>query len=503
MILRFIQTLFVLGICLTTQAQTLTSFYVKPLADADVQKTYTELATRFPEAQVSQPFAHIRHGNLHHVLRIDGSSLTRDAVTQAVNAPVEYIEKVPVANLQYTPNDLGVELGSPNQWYLHMINAPAAWDYSKGSADVVIAVVDNAFLPEHPDLIDKVSLNLAEIPNDDIDNDGNGFKDDFAGWNAVDNNGNVYIQSASSPHGTHVAGIAAAETDNGTGMASLSFLTKWLPVKAGAGNDNITHGYEGIAYGATVGAKVINCSWGTFDSSATAKAVIDFALSENCFVVASAGNFATEQLVYPASYQGVISVASTTQTDAKLNTSSFGTRVNICAPGSGIWSTSHTSGSPSYAFMSGTSMASPLVAALLALMSGYAPPNSDADIIDCLYNTAQDIDGLPANSAYDSLLGHGRINAEQAMACLQAIYGLNVPSETLADGLGLYPNPSQGLFTLQTGSVLRWTVRDVHGKSLLSGTGTQGDASSLPSGLYFLTTELSSGKRSVIKFVKE
>lgn len=503
MILRFIQTLAVLCVCLSAQAQAHTSFYVKPVNEVDVPLAEQQMREGLYTAHISRPYAHIRFGNLHRVLRIDGPGITRQGLEEAITVPLEYIEPVPVAKTAYTPNDLGVELGAPNQWYLHRVDAQGAWDFSKGTSDVVIAVVDNAFLPEHPDLLNKVPINTAETPNDGIDNDGNGYKDDFAGWNAVADNGNVYIQSSSSPHGTHVAGIAAAETDNGIGIASLSFRTNWLPVKAGDANDNVTHGYEGIAYAATVGAKVINCSWGTFDSSATAKAVIDFALSKNCFVVASAGNFSSSDPVYPATYAGVISVAATTQTDAKLNTSSYGERVNICAPGSGIWSTSHTSGSPSYAFMSGTSMASPLVAALLGLMSGYAPPGSDAAILDCMYSTAEDIDELPANAAYDSLLGHGRIDAQRAMACLQALYGLNLNNPEVVSDTRLYPNPSQGPFTLDIPSPVRWTVRDLYGKPMLAGYTAQGDVSALPAGLYFLSVETSSGRRSVIKFVKE
>lgn len=503
MILRFVQTLAVLLPLVYAQAQTLTSFYVKTANGADVPIAQTDLSQAFADAEVTRPFAHIRFDGLDQVLRIDGPSITQQRLRQTLTVPVEYIEPVPVARPAYTPNDLGVEFGSPNQWSLHHINAQEAWDYSKGSPGVVIAVVDNAFLPEHPDLLNKIPFNTAETPNDGIDNDNNGYTDDFAGWNAVANNGNVYAQSGSSPHGTHVAGIAAAETDNGQGMASLSFLTRWVPVKAGNASDDITHGYEGIAYSATVGAKVINCSWGTFDSAATAKSVVDFALSKNCFLVCSAGNFATEQLVYPASYVGAISVAATTQTDAKLNTSSFGERVDICAPGSGIWSTTLTAGSPSYGFMSGTSMASPLVAALLGLMSGYAPPNSDAAILQCMYGTAQDIYGVPANSAYDSLLGHGRIDAERAMACLQALYNLDVPAQSLAAPTGLYPNPSAGPFSLSGNTPLRWTLNDLHGKPVLTGNGLQGDASALPAGLYFLSVETTSGQRRVIKFMKE
>lgn len=486
------------------------SVYLKVKSNEALQKVESQLRSELPESNIYRPFSHISFDGLSRVIRIDSPGLPIEAIANAAGYDnIEYVETVPFAYPAYTPNDLGVELGSPNQWSLYKIKAKNAWDFSKGSASTLIAVVDNAFLSDHTEFANKFSLNTAETPGDGVDNDGNGYIDDYQGWNATGNNGDVYISSSNSNHGTHVAGIAAAETDNNEGMAAIGFLSTLLPVKAGNASDVITHGYEGISFAADRGAAVINCSWGSFDSSATAKSVIEYALSKNCFVVASAGNFANEQAVYPATYAGVISVAATTQSDAKLNTSSFGRRINISAPGSGIWSCSFTvTAMPSYDFKSGTSMAAPHVSGLLGLMHGYAPAGSDSLILHCLYASADPIDQLPANSAYDSLLGTGRINAERSMQCLQAFYGLSAKEEYVP-AFSLWPNPAIDQLTIYGLSgmdepFLRWEIISTQGKKLATGTGSSVLVDALPSGIYFLRIRNTQQEEyQTIKFIKK
>lgn len=511
MILRFVQTfLLSAGLCISAAAQTPAAFYVKLLHETDVARSSESLRLRFPDAGVNRPFADITFQGLNRVLRIDGNQLLRDELAKALTAPVEYIEPVPMATLAFTPNDMGGEFGAPNQWYLHRMNAPDAWNYFRGTTEQMIAVVDNAFLPVHPDLTNKIRINTGEIQGDGIDNDGNGFIDDYDGWNAPGNNGNIYLQSSNSTHGTHVAGIAAAQTDNGIGMASLSFFTQWLPVKGGNASDVMTHGYEGISFAVKRGARVINCSWGSLDSAATAKSVIDFALSQNCFVVASAGNFSDESPVYPATYQGVISVAATTQTDAKLNTSSYGTRVNICAPGSGIWSTtSTTAGDATYGFLSGTSSATPSISALLSLMVGYAPPGNDAVILDCLYDSAEPLDNIPANNAYRGKLGHGRADAERSLRCLYTRLNLGFSENAGMTDWTVYPNPATDHFFIRSLSEENtptpvWTLRDLQGKTLRAGTGNGGGLEELAAGFYLLDVRLPGENRTgTFKLLKE
>jgi serine protease len=511
MISRFIQvTILPILMMATTYAQSTSSYYIKLVDINDTEKTLRELHTHFPQAIINRPFERNTFENLHHVIRMDEGGSSLDEIKKILDVPLEYIEKVPEGKMAYTPNDLGVELGAQNQWYLHRTSAKGAWDFSKGSSDVIIAVIDNSFLSDHPDLVNKIVINNAEIPGDNIDNDNNGFIDDFAGWNAHDNDGNVYGNSSNSTHGTHVAGIAAAETDNGIGISSLSFSSRLLPIKASNAADNITHGYEGINFAAESGAKVINCSWGSFDSSATAKSVVNFALSKNCFVVASAGNFANEIAVYPATYFGVVSVAATTQSDAKLNTSSFNKRVNICAPGAGIWSTIISpAGAPSYGFLSGTSSASPLVASLLGLMSGYAPTGNDATILECMYSTATDIYEIQANQAYDNLLGSGRMDAENAMRCLNETLHLGIGDLHKKATVNVYPNPTADFFYIMSlqddwmENDILWSLKNLGGQELMRGSKNTGDISSLAAGLYFVTiTRKQSNETETVKLIK-
>ncbi len=475
------------------------SYYIKIEAAESRDAFLTEMKKAYPEVQFSIPFSGIAFDGMDRIIRADGFSPEGMAENlHTLRKKIVYLEPVPHSVPFYTPDDLGVELGSPNQWYHYKINSKNAWELSRGNNQTIVAVVDNAFLDDHPELSVKIRLNEAEIPNDGTDNDGNGFTDDYAGWNARNNNGNVYIQSTNSGHGTHVAGIAAAQTDNGSGMASMGFDCLWLPVKAGDASDVITHGYEGIAFAAARGAQIINCSWGSFDSSVTAKSVINFALNQGCFIVAAAGNFANETPLYPATYQGVISVAATTQSDTKLNISSFGTRINISAPGSGIWSTSrNATGSPTFEFLSGTSQAAPLVSGTLALMKAMAPQAPDTLLLSCLYETATPIDNIPANAAYAGLLGSGRLHAGNALNCLYTKLGLQIADPSGVEPILLFPNPADLTFSLLRGEnePTVWQLFTPEGKPAKSGTGCGGSVEELSPGVYFFYgTYTQSGK---------
>jgi subtilisin family serine protease len=465
------------------------SYYIKVDPTANTGEFLTQMKKAYPEARFSIPFPGIAFDGMNRIIRADEFSPEDMAEYQeALWKKIIYTEPVPRSTPFYTPDDLGVELGSPNQWYHYKIKSKNAWELSHGDNQTLIAVVDNAFLDDHPELSGKIRINASEIPNDGLDNDGNGYTDDYSGWNARSNNGNVYIQSTNSGHGTHVAGLAAAQTDNGSGMASMGFDCFWLPIKAGDASDVITHGYEGIAFAAARGAKIINCSWGSFDSSVTAKSVINFALDEGCLIVAAAGNFANETPVYPATYQGVISVAATTQSDTKLNISSFGTRIDISAPGSGIWSTSrNATGAPTFEFLSGTSQAAPLVSGVLGLMKSLAPKAPDTLLLSCLYDSATPIDNIPANAAYTGLLGSGRLHAGDALSCLYTKLGLQVSDPSDVESFLLLPNPADDFFYffMEENELISWELITPEGKLAKSGTGNSGSVKDLSSGLYF------------------
>lgn len=344
-------------------------------------------------------------------LEFENFTLANQLILDLLKDPnVELAEKVPLHQLHLSTNDPQYS----NQWYLEKIGAPAAWDYFSSGSNVVIAVVDDAVERFHADLNPNVWINPGEIPNNGIDDDGNGRIDDINGWDVANNTSSVDPPTIANNHGTHVSGIASAATNNLLGISSIGFSCKIMCVKStNQPFPAISHGYEGVLYAANNGANIINMSWGGPNASATGQSAIQFALDKGCILVASAGNSNSSNLNYPAAFPGVISVASTDVNDLKSSFSNFGGWVKISAPGSSILSTLPGS---SYGNQSGTSMASPMVAGLLGLMKSLNPTMPNADLINCLYSSADNINAL--NPSFTGFLGSGRINALKAMECV-------------------------------------------------------------------------------------
>lgn len=344
------------------------------------------------------------------VLEFSNASLV-DALIDALKYDpfVEYVEKIPLDRLFLTPNDPQ----RPGQWHLNKINAVSAWNYASSGSNIIVAIVDDAVERNHQDLAPNIWVNPGEIAANGIDDDGNGFVDDINGWDVAGNSNAVDPPTSDYDHGTHVAGIASAATNNAIGIASIGFSCKLMCVKATTSASSITAGYAGILYAANNKANIINMSWGGNGSSLTNENVINYALSKGCILVAAAGNDNVSTIFYPAGYPGVISVASTTTDDTKSSFSNFGPWVKISAPGSNILSTTLTS---TYGNLSGTSMASPMVAGLLGLMQFLNPGMPDADLIQCMYSSADDLSTV--NPSFSGQLGAGRINAAKAMECV-------------------------------------------------------------------------------------
>jgi serine protease len=322
---------------------------------------------------------------------------------------VEYAEKVPLDRFCLTPND--PSFGS--QWGLSVINAPTAWNYFSAGSNVVIAIVDDAVERTHSDLSPNLWVNPGEIAGNNLDDDNNGYIDDINGYDVASNDNNPNPPSATFDHGTHVAGIASARANNGVGVASIGFSCKLMCIKSTNSATAITNGYDGIVYAAVSGADVINMSWGGPSFSTTGQNVVDFAVSQGCVMIAAAGNDDVSSEFYPAAYDDVVSVAATSSNDTKASFSNYGTWIDVSAPGNNIYSTEVGN---SYGNKSGTSMASPMVAGLAGLMKSLNPNMPNADLINCLLTTADNIDAL--NPGYAGELGSGRIDAAAAMACV-------------------------------------------------------------------------------------
>jgi subtilisin family serine protease len=380
--------------------------------------SFTDIISRYGVKTFYQPFKHIKDQKLNGILRLEINDIYKvDELIQSLikNEQVEYAERIPLLKTTLTPND--PSYNSSTQWNLFQVNAGQAWDVATGNSNVTVAIVDDAVEITHDDLSGVTWTNSGEIPNNGIDDDNNGYIDDVNGYDVAndDNNANPDNPISSFDHGTHVAGIACAATDNNTGIASIGNNVSMIPVKATTSGTAITHGYEGVIYAVSVGSDVINMSWGGNGASTTAQNIITYANNQGSVLVAAAGNDNVSSVFYPAGYAEVIAVASTTFGDSKSSFSNYGSWIDISAPGSAIYSTIPGN---NYGTKQGTSMASPLVSGLAGLMLSLNPSLLPADVKTCLLSSADNIDG--SNPGYIGDLGAGRINAEAAMNCINA-----------------------------------------------------------------------------------
>ncbi|MCC7302487.1 MAG: S8 family serine peptidase [Bacteroidia bacterium] len=378
-----------------------------------------KVTKNFQITKLMKPFFALKNdGKLQRTYEIHFTDIyNAKMIVEIINAlpEIEYAELVPYDKIDLTPNDPSYP---SNLWHLTKINAAGAWNYFSAGSTRKVAIVDNAVQRTHTDLSANIWVNPGEIANNGVDDDGNGYIDDINGYDVADNDNNPNPPNTSFDHGTHCSGAASATTNNGTGIAAIGWSTKIVAVKATGDADSptsVTAGYTGISYAASIGADVISLSWGGTSSSQSAQNVINAAWNAGCVIVAAAGNSGVNQNHYPAAYTNVIAVASTTSTDAKSSFSNYGAWVDVSAPGSSIYSTIPNN---TYVSMSGTSMATPIVAGLLGLMKSLNPTISKTALINCLTSTCDNINAQ--NPSYIGMLGAGRINANNAMACISS-----------------------------------------------------------------------------------
>ncbi len=353
-----------------------------------------------------------------------------DVCKRLMESPdVEYAVPMEIFKPNFIPNDPDYATKQP---WLKTLKMEEAWEVSKGSKDVLIAIIDSGTDWSHEDLAAQIFNNTAEVPNNGVDDDKNGFVDDIRGWDFV---GNVSLQDVQygvlkpdndpkvsyptinqvNGHGTIVAGCAAAQTNNAKGIASPAFNCSILPIKVGSDNPNIgglLAGYEAIKYAADMGADVINCSWGGTTANPQGQDIINYARAKGAVVVCASGNsglFTETTPHYPSSFDGVLSVGSSNNSDQASDFSNYGYDVTTYAPGEDIYSTFPGN---KYQASTGTSFSCPLVAGICALIKAKHPDWTPDMIIQQIRSTSDALNGVPSANRP---LYFGRANANTAI----------------------------------------------------------------------------------------
>ena len=338
---------------------------------------------------------------------------------------LEYAQPHYLPKEVYTPND--PDIAQPGSYFLSIIDAFGGWDIDKGDSSVVIGVTDTGIDMVHPDLLPNMKRNYND-PVDGNDNDGDGYIDNFIGWDLGENDNNP--QSGASHHGTHVSGLCGAMNDNGIGMAGTGFKCRIMPIKIMNAAGALNVAYEGIVYAADHNCKVINCSWGGTSGGQYEQDIINYAtFNKGSLVVAASGNNGTNVTFYPASFDNVFSVTATNNTDTKWVQSNYGPYIDVCAPGENVYSCWQGG---AYVPSSGTSMACPVAAGCAAIVKNHFPSFSPLQVAEQLRVTADNIDQIAGNVPYAGLLGRGRINLFRALS-ITNLPSVRITRDSLVD----------------------------------------------------------------------
>ena len=342
-----------------------------------------------------------------------------------------------------TPNDPSLA----TQYYLvtnggiGTLRAKGAWGHSRGDSSVVVAVCDTGVDLDHPDLAGPAPYLAGNLYTDWqelsganlVDDDGNGYVDDWRGWDFVNVGtgpyaGEDYATEDNEPadfvgHGTNCAGCVSAICDNDEGIASIGWNLRVLPLRIGFAVEDGQGGMTGVAYSTTMasafnyarvkGAQVINLSFGS-SYTPSFQTAVNACYSAGAIMVVAAGNDNTSTPDFLATTEKCVDVAATTNTDGKAGFSNYGSWVDVCAPGTGILTTAIGG----YVVTQGTSFSSPLTAGLIGqiywrLHGGARSQAHATAVLDRLIDTCDDLDAL--NPSYAGLLGAGRINGFQAL----------------------------------------------------------------------------------------
>lgn len=400
----------------------------------------------------------------------DSSSADLEALPKKYSQ-IDYVEPNQKNMMQYTPRDPGYV----KQWYLKKIQAPTAWEQTRGSSKITVAVIDDGVQTNHPDLSGKI----------------------VHPYNAVTDS--TYYTPGD--HGTHVAGIIAASM-NDFGVAGISPNVKIMPINVFKGEyADLYSIVKAVYYAADHQAKVINLSLGSYDYSKSQYAAITYAKKKGAVVIAAAGNDHNSKKNYPAAYDNVIAVSATDSKDQITKFSSYGSHIDISAPGKDILSTVTKN---MYGFSNGTSMASPVVSGVAALIVSKNPFLQPNQVEAILKKSVIDLGARGKDQYY----GYGRIDASKALkntpnplSKIASATTLNVDGKTkhnisvLAQSgkLSLFIKDSQGKTVKTFQSNTQWKG----GKYSIQWDGELNGETLAPSGNYKIYATLSNGKDQV------
>lgn len=401
------------------------------LLDASSRTSETELL-RISENKLSRWFT-IEYSDSIAPERVVFAARRSSAIEMCEPVYPRYFQSSPL--LAAPPNDPLLD----SQYYLKATHTLEAWGVQRCDSTMVVATVDQGIEFDHPDLGAAVWHNPGEMGLDahgndkstnHIDDDSDGFIDDWTGWDFSGANGSSSRNSPTSEamHGHHVAGILAATGNNGIGIAGVAFGAKMIVLKAASNffcSDPTTTGFQGILYAADHGAKVISCSWGGATRSQSEQDVVNYAYARNSIVVCSAGNGGSlSESNYPSAYDHAVSVGSLTEDLSLTPDSQPGAHVTACAPGQFVLSTLYPDTNTfcgfdlcgryfagGYGEMCGTSMATPQVAGALAIIRQHWPNATNRWAVERLRATCDPLSYDPA----PGFNGRGKINVYRAL----------------------------------------------------------------------------------------
>ena len=338
----------------------------------------------------------------------------------------------------------------PAQWHLPQVSAEAAWDLTTGNSSIAVAVLDSGVEFIHSDLgtgsdtYNNIWINPGEDawsdpedPNtgNNIDDDNNGFIDDWKGWDFDNNDNNG---SGAFFHGTAVAGVVAAKTNNSNGVAGIAGgnNNKGTSIMIGNVGNNAPNGSvldDAILYAAANGARIIQMSLSVGTSQAIDDAIAEAYVNQGLLVINAAGNSGAASVGYPASHPNVMAIGASNQSDSKASFSQYGVDLEVSAPGVDMVTTDLNN---NYLSTAGTSFSAPLTSGIASLVMSRQPSLTNEQVRTILHDSADKVGGYDYNHdvtdpGHSLEMGYGRVNA---LAAIQMADAMGQPDPVFKNG---------------------------------------------------------------------